>query len=207
MKVYIGPYINYFGPYQLADLFRFVGVSEKKCEKIAEYLSDTGVAVILDKIHNLRKRKEKVKIHKYDSYSADHTLALIILPVLKQLRESKHGSPGDMPAFQQTSDYSSQMCFDFYAKEDGLAWDIGHYQWQEILDKMIWSFEQIVADDWENQYWEEEPELDMNSSIEDIKPVRWKKTGKCDWIGMKKHQDRIQEGLELFGKYYTGLWD
>lgn len=207
MKVTIGPYINYFGPYQLADLFRYVGVSEKKCEKIAEYLSDTGVAVILDKIHDLRKRKEKVKIHKYDSYSADHTLALIILPVLKQLRESKHGSPGDMPAFQQTSEYTDQMSFDFYAQNDSFAWEMGHQQWKEIIDKMIWSFEQIVDDNWEEQYWEEIPEIDFDSHISDLRPLRWKKTGKCDWKGMQAHQNRIQEGLDLFGKYYTGLWD
>lgn len=210
MKVTIGPYINYFGPYQLADLFRYVGVSEEKCEKIGEYLSDTSVGIVLNKIHDLRKRKVKVKIHRYDSYSADHTLAYIILPVLKQLRDSKHGSPGDMPAFMQTSQGTSQFCFDFYAEEDDIAWDIGHEQWKEILNKMIWSFEQILDDNWEDQYWEQKPEVDteaMKADESELASIRWKTIGKCDWVGMQKHQDRIQEGLELFGKYYTGLWD
>jgi len=28
-----------------------------------------------------------------------------------------------------------------------------------------------------------------------------------DYIGMRIHEERIQEGLELFGKYYRHLWD
>jgi hypothetical protein len=28
-----------------------------------------------------------------------------------------------------------------------------------------------------------------------------------DYEGMRKHEERIQEGLELFGKYYRHLWD
>jgi hypothetical protein len=28
-----------------------------------------------------------------------------------------------------------------------------------------------------------------------------------DFNGMRLHQERIQEGLELFGKYYQNLWD
>jgi len=28
-----------------------------------------------------------------------------------------------------------------------------------------------------------------------------------DKIGLKKHQERINNGLRLFGKYYTNLWD
>jgi hypothetical protein len=28
-----------------------------------------------------------------------------------------------------------------------------------------------------------------------------------DAEGHKLHEDRIQEGLELFGKYYRSLWD
>jgi len=35
MKVKIGPYINWFGPYQFADLFKYIGFSEETCEKIA----------------------------------------------------------------------------------------------------------------------------------------------------------------------------
>jgi hypothetical protein len=32
-------------------------------------------------------------------------------------------------------------------------------------------------------------------------------TSEFDMEGYKKHNDRITEGLILFGKYYRGLWD
>jgi hypothetical protein len=32
-------------------------------------------------------------------------------------------------------------------------------------------------------------------------------TFKVDREGMTKHQDRIDNGLRLFGKYFSGLWN
>jgi hypothetical protein len=34
-----------------------------------------------------------IKIDKWDTWSMDHTLSPIILPMLKQLKEVKHGAP------------------------------------------------------------------------------------------------------------------
>jgi len=94
MKVYIGPYRNWWGPYQLADLLKHVGVSEGRCFKIGEYLSHTWVNTVCEKIHEkIKKQKIEVRIDKYDTWSMDHTLSYIILPMLKQLRATKHGSP------------------------------------------------------------------------------------------------------------------
>jgi hypothetical protein len=39
------------------------------------------------------KQKTSIKIHKWDTWSMDHTLAPIILPMLVQLKETKHGAP------------------------------------------------------------------------------------------------------------------
>jgi hypothetical protein len=215
VKVNIGKYKNYIGPYQIADLLQKIGVSEDRCYQIGTFLAGKDNETLLTKICNWvdkkRKRKVKIKIDKYDTWSMDDTLALIILPMLKQLRDTKHGSPGTMPAFSQTSN-SGQYCFDFYAEGDNDAWDKGHEQWKEKLDEMIWAFEQLQPDcDWENQYWIVQPELDLSDYPEDEGklsiPVRWKTEGKCDYEAMKKHSDRIQNGLELFGKHFTSLWD
>ena len=141
----------------------------------------------------------------------DHTLALIILPMLKQLKETKHGAPGDMIEFDQTTNTSSQESFDFYKEGDQAAWDAGHKRWDGILDDIIWSFEQILDEDWDEQYWKTKPELDMNDYPEDegkiTFPVRWKVEGECDWAGRQKHSEKIQHGFDLFGKYYQNLWD
>ena len=91
MKVYIGPYKNWIGPYQLANMIPFI--SEDTSEKIGDWLSKTWVNDFCEWYYSKLKRKIKVRIDKYDTWSMDNTLALIILPMLKQLKETKHGSP------------------------------------------------------------------------------------------------------------------
>ena len=41
--------------------------------------------------------KVKVKIDKYDTWSMDTTLAHIVIPMLKQLKDTKHGVPLSLP--------------------------------------------------------------------------------------------------------------
>lgn len=230
MKIYIGPYKDrYIGPYQIASALCFwakrvpdefgikrepdwvhdfgtwlAGGEEKSSwlMKVCEWIRDNDPWA---------KRKVEIRIDKYDTWSMDSTLAYLILPMLKQLKENKHGSPGDMPAFNQTSN-SIQGCFDFYEEGDSEAWEEGHRQWGKILDEIIWAFEQIHPDyDWEEQYWITHPEFDLTKYPEDegklTIPVRWKVKGECDWEGRIKHQERIDAGLKLFGQYYQNLWD
>jgi len=83
------------------------------------------------------ERKIDVRIDKYDTWNMESTLAYIVLPMLKQLKETKHGSPW-FEEFDQTSN-SAQYCFAFYEEGDSLAWENGHERWTQTLDKMIWS--------------------------------------------------------------------
>jgi len=39
------------------------------------------------------KRVETILLDPYDTWNMDHTLALIIVPMLKQLKATKHGAP------------------------------------------------------------------------------------------------------------------
>ena len=52
---------------------------------------------------NGNPRTEKIHIDPWDTWSMDYTLALIILPMLNQLKESKHGAPSSMPPFGMQS--------------------------------------------------------------------------------------------------------
>ena len=212
MKVKMGKPHEWIGPYQIANWLQYVGVSEDRCHQIGKWLSNDHKSW-LEKactwIHNKKPNRIKVHVDRWDTWGMDSTLAYIILPMLKQLRDTKHGSPGSMPAFEQTSN-SAQLCFDFYEEGDEAAWEAGHQQWKEILDEMIWGFEQINSD-WEDQYWRVHPELDLDDYPEDEGkdsiPVRWKVEGDCDYEGMRKHGERIQAAMELFGRYYLNLWD
>ncbi len=208
MKVYIGPYKNYFGTYQLAGLLRHFGVSEDRCDEIGEKLQDSFVGKLLHSFDGRRKRKIKIRIDKYDTWSMDHTLAMIVLPMLKQLKETKHGSAGGMKEFAMTSEGTSQYCFDFYAEGDDAAWEAGHKKWDETLDKMIWSFEQILDDGADSQFWikrkeGEEPSISP-SLVEKFDIVR---DMKFDHVAYRKHYERVEEGLQLFGKHFQDLWD
>ena len=90
MKVYIGPYLNLIGPYQIAEWIPFT--TEAQQFKIGQWLSNTWVNDLCEWIHSKQQRKIKIHIDDYDTWSMDHTLALIILPMLKQLKATKHGS-------------------------------------------------------------------------------------------------------------------
>ena len=218
MKVTIGPYREWIGPYQLAEklLFWMDKHEDDRVHKFGTWLAggskqDSMLSKVCQWIDSKKKRKMKIHIDYYDTWSVDSTLAPIILPLLKQLKATKNGSPHCSPYFDQTSN-SAQGCFEFYAEGDDAAWKAGHAEWEKIMDEMIWTFEQLQPDyDWESQYTSVPPELDMTKYPEDegklTVPVRWKVEGVTDWEGRRKHQARIDAGLRLFGEWYQGLWD
>ena len=214
MKVYIGPYRDWFGLYQLFGLLTYIGVDKDKTHDWAHATDEKfpfineGFNWIYTKFVN---RKIKIRLDNYDTWSMDHTLALIILPMLKQLRATQHGACGSMEEFAQTSSGTSQFTFPFYAEGDDAAWAAGHARWEGIMDEMIWAFEQITDDNNEDQFWIEKPEIDFDKYPEDegqeCVQVRWKNEGVFLREKYIAHQARISAGLELFGKYYQGLWD
>ena len=204
MKVYLGPYRNWVGPYQLAEMIPFI--SEDTAFKIGGWLADTWVNDLCNWIDSKKERKVKIHIDKYDTWNMDYTLALIILPMLKQLQATKHGSQlvdeEDVPPHMRHSDAKEGE----YGNDNWI-----HYKWEWVLKEIIWTFEQLVDTDWQKQYTIEEGELDFDDYPEDegkdVTPVRWKKQYVINYDGLRAHQERIANGLRLFGKYYQGLWD
>jgi hypothetical protein len=133
-----------------------------------------------------RKQKVKIRIDRQDTWSMDHTLAPIILPMLKQLKETKHGAPAvefkDVPEELMPPD--AEAVKKLYM-ENGETDENFFKRWDYVLDEMIWAFEQKCREDWMEDY-------DYN---------------KWDSEGGKAHQDRMSNGFRLFGKYYESLWD
>lgn len=248
MKVLIGPYKDWFGPYQLAEkiLFWKDKNDDEVVHKFGQWLAgdkdreDDDRMVRKDEKKSLlykfllwvdskKSRTVKIRIDKYDTWNMDRTLALIVLPMLKQLQEKKHGSAvvdlEDVPEHLRchtTEDYDPQYTFDFYKEhevKEGEA-DI-HARWDWVLNEMIWAFEQHQPDcDWEQQYYKGESDWRWKKSeMTYPNPVTGKEectyqmtegpnhTQKVDWDGMRKHQERISNGFRMFGKYYQGLWD
>ena len=94
----------------------------------------------------LGHRKIDIQIDGFDTYSLDHTLAKIIFPALIQLKATKHGVPNDF-AMVGGEDYLDQQCFDFYRETHDDAFNIACSRWDDVLDKMIWSFQQIALEE------------------------------------------------------------
>ena len=143
-----------------------------------------------------KERRVQVKIHKYDTWSMDHTLAPIILPMLKQLKDTKHGAPlvddKDVPDNLKSTNAP--------LSENEWDTDTNHFKrWDWVLDEMIWAFEQKNRDHWEEDYYG--PYIEGNEEV---------LYGSFEWIddkGRLEHQKRMTNGFRLFGKYYEGLWD
>lgn len=134
---------------------------------------------LYDKFGYEPKQKIKVHIDKWDTWSMDHTLAPIILPMLKQLKETKHGSPdvddNDVPEELRSTS----------APPKEKDWDIDdnwHKRWDWVMDEMIYAF-------------------DCKANKDDVF-MRFD-----DRAEQEKEQDRISNGFRLFGKYYENLWD
>lgn len=158
-----------------------------------------GIQRFLDFIH---PRWTYVKVDPWDTWSMDHTLADIILPMLRQLNEQKHGAPHvddeDVPEYLR-----SHMA---QPKEN--EWDtdsLWFMRWDWVLAEMIWAFEQKVDDDAEGQFFDhsECPE-GLDAMLEDLNSGASKT--KYDREGHQKWQDRKANGFRLFGKYYEALW-
>lgn len=203
MKIYIGKYLNYFGPFQIAEKLLFwLDKDDDRVFRLGERLAGGESDSLLNRfcqwIYNRRQRTIYIKIDQYDTWSMDATLALIIAPMLRQLKETKHScarvDDEDVPdALKSTS-----------APPVKNAWDIDanwEARWNYVLSEMIWAFEQHDCRvDTERQFYDHS-DVDENASLnEQVKQVKFDRTGFESWHARK------QNGFRLFGKYFTNLW-
>lgn len=190
MKVIMKPYPNWVGSYQIAEkLFFFF--DEDKQERIGDLIAKingkTKFLKIFDYIYKCAdKKRVSVRVDDYDIWSADFTLAQIIVPVLKKLQEQKHGSPHvdneDVPEHLRTPEG-----FNLYNGDND---DHFHDRWDYVLDEMIWAFEHAIIDD--AQYYVIKPDGTQ---------------GEFDRKAQELDDERALKGRMLFAKYFNALWD
>jgi len=107
------------------------------------------------KDHRRRPRQEVVRVHSYDTWSLDYTLAKVIAPAIARLRRDSQvvrSHPSDLETYEQ---------------------------WDDVLAKMQRAFEMVVELD------------DVEMGV----------------VGPDRERNAlIQEGLEMFAKYFRSLW-
>jgi hypothetical protein len=241
MKIYIGKYrYHWISPYTMLD-YLFFWTDWSKCSrwKLTQSIEDQqreksqyvehpewvdrwsdrltpisqAIQTVLDFIH---PKINYIKIDKWDTWSMDHTLSPIILPMLKQLQTNKHGSPmvddEDVPEhLRSTAAAPKENDWD---TDDNL-----HLRWDWVMNEMIFAFTCKVDDSWQQAFYSGEHDTLWVPVDKDGNPVPKgehkyyqmkdgpKNTYKCDYEGMQVVEARIQNGFRLFGKYYQALWD
>lgn len=236
MKVKIGNYTTWYGPYQLAKTLMFWVPDENDSttvHKFGEYLaygsvrpepevgevydifSDGRKPTLLHRflswIDSKKKRTISIRIDPWDTWDMNTTLGYIVRPMLKQLKEKKKGAPKvdyeDVPKDLRPTKKEIAA----YNK-DGTTDDKFFERWNWIIDEMIFAFESL--DGGANENWEEKFRTGNYN-------LRWKKlekgcsemvfdenhTAEIDWEGRNQYQERISNGFKLFGKYYESLWN
>lgn len=245
MKVYISNYRNHWiSPYTMLDCV-FFWTDWSKCSrwKLSQSIEDEARTLKGEKSRyvehpewadrwadrlmpisraiqwigeKIYPRIEYVKIDRWDTWSMDHTLGHIALPMLRQLKATKHGSPlvdnEDVPEHLRSTS----------APPRENEWDTDdnhHDRWDWVMDEMIFAFEHRMDDSWQDQY--RSGEIDFVSVPVDREGNQVPKgehthyrmdrgpndTYQCDYDALCKVEERIQNGFRLFGKYYQALWD
>lgn len=147
-----------------------------------------------------------VKIDKWDTSNAYATLAMVILPMLKQFKITTKSTP----IIEDIEDVPQEF-------RQNLS-----TQWDWVLSELIWTFEQLHPDTrsrCESQYYSGKYDMKWVPTGKTIFNQITKKdeatyemihgsehTFKVDSEGLKAHNERIANGLRLFGKYYRSLW-
>jgi len=239
MKIYFNGYQNHWlSPYTIID-YVFFWTDWSKCSRNRRIIEDKEwvdhpawvekVVPVLEPFCNTLKWVSErinpsiryVKIDRYDTWSMDHTLAYIILPMLKQLQSTKHGSamvddedvPEELrelkPIEEKKNDIRGTLQVHSIDLEDEHT--LIHQKWEWVLGEMIWAFEQKVKDDDESEFFDHSAYKDDSKRTNHDKwfddMTKGESKLKVNWDGLKAHQERKTNGYRLFGKYYEGLWD
>jgi hypothetical protein len=164
--------------------------------------SDSWITKTCNWIESKKKRKLKIHIDKYDVWGMDHTLALIILPMLQKLKTQKQGfgfiDDKDVPKDLRSTARGGRKGLKHASDWDNYA--EARYSW--FLDELIWTFTQLAdEEDGEAQFYDHSESLGITDINESIRKL------KVDRTGLEEHHKRINNGLRLFGKYFRTLWD
>ena len=155
-------------------------------------------------------RKVDIRIDKWDAWSLDHTLALIIAPSLEALKKTLHGYPSTILQ-EEINLFPSQtrrVEIDTDEESEGVR------KWTGILDQMIWSFSEVAAD-YPNAppipprlNASEDEHGDLDKWLETINEAKYDEVELAKWRSdLAKYNARIDAGLMLFAKWYRNLWD
>lgn len=210
MRVKIGPYLRWWGPYQIANLLLgnpketydwTTGQPKTKrlqwADKLGDWLASTKFADLCQWIHDRRKRNVYVRIDNYDVWNMDETLRLIIGPMFVRLKAIKQGS-----GFIDDEDVPDELKSTSAPPLEN-PWDTDanlHRRYEWLLDEMIWAFT-TDHEEVKHKFYDStkvDKVDDLNKQIQSMQ---------VDRQGLDAYEKRVQNAYRLFGKYYQTFWD
>jgi len=215
MKVWTSKYRNHWvSPYTILKAVCFWERDEDRIYNLKEEANNPyvkwvnfldpicqGIQWFLDFVH---PRWTYVRLDPWDTWSMDHTLADIILPMLKQLDATKHGAPfvddEDVPEGMNLRSTEAEP------KENEWDTDSNHFKrWDWVLAEMIWAFEQKVDDEADSKFFDHsecgDEKFPWNQDGQYVSKIKYDSEGHAKW------QKRKANGFRLMGKYFENLWD
>lgn len=215
------------------DVINLDYVFPEKIARILEHILPERVRFLLQRLLST-KEKVKYKVTSRDTWSADYTLAKIIYPTLLKFRYdlvNKYSciaqvDPEDtfqVKEFKEKISYSTQykgelkilerykivkVYPDYYYRTYNITQgNLDYAKWLWVIDEMIFAIRSYNID-YEDQFYNGEVDIHWkdlpNGYCEIIEGPN--NTFKVDEKGLRKYEERIQNGLRLFGKYYRHLW-
>ena len=234
MKVKIGPYTNWFGPYQLAEKLCFWAKEEKdeygfpktpdwvhnfgewlahgnvepeaEVGEITKMWEDRPTTWLYKFLSWIHSKQERtIKVH-IDRWDTWSMDDTLAHIVLPMLKQLKAKKHG-APYVDMDDRPENLQC---YKEPEDHDTDKFHFEaWDWAMDEMIFAFESKLDDSWQEQFESGESDLQWKKLEDGMSEMvnGPNHTKVYDWEGRKKYQERISNGFRLFGKYYESLWD
>ncbi len=138
----------------------------------------------------IKKKKQKLTpgFPHYESFDFLSWPSEIVIPRLKMLKDNLHGCPAEL------ADKHKNV-------------EKGCEEWEKIIEKMIWSFENIDKDPppiKPDNYDSRQKKIKYSDGAISYEPLDKRE---WDWTPCEEHEKKVREGLDLFSKHYLNLWD
>lgn len=199
MIVFMGKYRNHFSV-TYNSLTKDFFEKHEKLDSFCDKFIQPVINVFFNSWYTKLSRLTFVHTSNQDAWSADHTLAVIALPLILKIKKNKQGAP-----LVDNEDVPENLWRD--TEKEVYDTDENWFKrWDYVLDEMIFALTALVKEEYENQFYRDEP--DTEGKFQKIEPFFVEGDAfYLDKQGLTEYNKRVENGLLLIGKYWQGLWD
>jgi hypothetical protein len=154
----------------------------------------------------LRKKRQKwtTGFPHEESWDFKSALANWALPRLKHMKDNLHGYPTCLIPEEKWEEISAGK--EIVDEGRNIREEYGMKEWNKILDKIIWSFENHDDDPFPTEPENYDPRCNMIKYDDGSTEYQHLDERELDWTECEAHDKKVQKGLDLFAKHYKDLW-